>query len=138
VNQTSIIAKTPSVEDYCRLRILAGLSPKSVAAATAGLPNTLFGVSAIAADQVIGMGRIIGDGGTAYQIVDIAVDPSFQGQGLGKAIMRNLAEWLRNNAPDTAYVSLIADGEAHRLYSQFGFEPTAPLSIGMAMLIQRA
>lgn len=133
----SVIAKTPSTEDYCRLRIVAGLSPKSIVAATAGLPNTLFGVSVIAADQVIGMGRIIGDDGTAYQIVDIAVDPAFQGQGLGKAIMGRLSKWLQDNAPDSAYVSLIADGEAHRLYSQFGFEPTAPLSIGMAMLIQR-
>ena len=28
-------------------------------------------------------------------------------------------------------VSLLADGEAHRLYAQFGFAPTAPASIGM-------
>ncbi len=132
-----VVAKTPSVEDYCRLRIAAGLSPKTIAAATAGLPNTLFGVSVIAGEQAVGMGRIIGDGGTAYQIIDIAVDPAFQGQGLGKAIMGQLSKWLQDNAPDSAYVSLIADGEAHRLYNQFGFEPTAPLSIGMAMLIER-
>ena len=83
------------------------------------------------------MGRIMGDGGTAYQIVDMAIDPAFQGQGLGKAVMKHLTDWLEANAPDTAYVSLIADGPAHHLYSQFGFEPTAPESIGMAMLIQR-
>ena len=36
----------------------------------------------------VGMGRIMGDGGTAYQIVDVAIAPAFQGQGLGKAIMK--------------------------------------------------
>ena len=40
-------------------------------------------------------------------------------------------------APAEAYVSLIADGEAHRLYEQFGFRPTAPASIGMAQWIGR-
>ena len=137
MNEISIVAKTPSVEDYCRLRVVAGLSPKSIEAVKAGLPNTLFGVTVMAGDVAVGMGRIMGDGGTAYQIIDMAIDPAFQDHGLGKAVMKHLADWLQANAPDTAYVSLIADGPAHHLYSQFGFEPTAPESIGMAMLIQR-
>ena len=137
MNEPSVVGITPSVQDYCRLRIAAGLSPKSITAAEAGLPNTLFGVTVMVNSKAVGMGRIIGDGGTAYQIVDIAVDPAFQGQSLGKQIMAHLANWLQNNAPDSAYVSLIADGPAHMLYSQFGFEPTAPASIGMAMLIER-
>jgi hypothetical protein len=32
-------------------------------------------------------------------------------------------------------VGLIADGKAHRLYSHYGFEPTAPEPIGMAFTI---
>ena len=135
MNEPTIVAETPSVEDYCRLRIAAGLSPKSIEAAQAGLPNTLFGVTVIANGVAVGMGRIMGDGGTAYQIIDMAIDPAFQGRGLGKAVMKHLTDWLQGNAPDTAFVSLIADGPAHHLYSQFGFKPTAPESIGMAMLI---
>jgi hypothetical protein len=55
---------------------------------------------------------------------------------LGKAIVGKIAEYLRQETPSGAYVSLIADGEAHRLYAQFGFEPTAPASIGMALPIR--
>jgi GNAT superfamily N-acetyltransferase len=33
------------------------------------------------------MGRVIGDGGTTFQIVDIAVDPDYQGQGYGRVIL---------------------------------------------------
>lgn len=83
------------------------------------------------------MGRIIGDGGTAFQIVDIALDPSHQGKGLGKQIMAALMARLKTEAPEGAYVSLIADGDARHLYAQFGFEPVMPASIGMAMLIGR-
>jgi ribosomal protein S18 acetylase RimI-like enzyme len=70
------------------------------------------------------------------QVTDIAVEPAHQGRGLGKAIMARIAAFLEKKLPDGAYVSLIADGEAHRLYSQFGFEPTAPYSIGMARSIR--
>lgn len=31
---------------------------------------------------------------------------------------------------------VIADGEAHRLSAQFGFEPTTPKSIGMAQVLR--
>jgi hypothetical protein len=44
---------------------------------------------------------------------------------------------LQQSAPDGAQVSLIADGPAQHLYSQFGFKPTAPDSIGMVFSICR-
>ena len=129
-----LIEQTPPIDDYRRLRVVAGLSPKSEAAALRGLPNTWFAVVVRKDGEAVGMGRIIGDGGLFFQIVDMAVEPVHQGRGLGKAIMAALVERLRTGARG-AYVSLIADGEAHRLYAQYGFEPTAPVSIGMAMVI---
>ena len=128
-----LIAGTPAVDDYRRLRRVAGLSEKTQAAAEAGLPNTWFAVTIRHEGSVIGMGRVIGDGGTAFQIVDIAVEPDHQGKGLGKRIMAALVEHIRANAPITAYVSLIADGDARHLYAKFGFEPVMPESIGMAL-----
>ena len=35
-------------------------------------------------------------------------------------------------APESAYISLIADGPAKDLYAQFGFAPVMPKSIGMS------
>lgn len=130
----SICIEIPAVADYCRLRSIAGMTPRSETAAAAGLPHTVVGVVARQGGQAVGMGRAIGDG-LCYQIVDIAVDPAHQGQGLGKAIVSGLMDALKRIAPAEAYVSLIADGEAHRLYAQYGFVPTAPASIGMAQWI---
>jgi ribosomal protein S18 acetylase RimI-like enzyme len=79
------------------------------------------------------MGRVIGDGGTAFQIVDMCVMPEHQGEGLGKKVMAALMEQLRDRAPHTAYVSLIVDGDARHIYAKFGFSETAPESVGMAL-----
>lgn len=121
----------PTVEEYCELRLLAGLSAKTAEAASRALPNTLFGVCAYEGRELVAMGRIVGDGGCHLQVCDIAVVPRLQGQGLGKEVMRRLDAWMQAHLPPSAYVSLLADGEAHRLYAQFGFAPTAPASIGM-------
>ncbi|MFH8369741.1 GNAT family N-acetyltransferase [Streptomyces sp. NPDC018031] len=121
----------PSAADYRMLRTSTGLSDRSLAAATAGLAGTWFGVVVSRAGAPVGMGRIIGDGGSAFQVVDICVLPSHQGRGLGYRIMRALMDGLERRAPADAYVSLIADGDAHRLYRKFGFGDTAPHSIGM-------
>ena len=127
-----LVASFPDVPTYRRLRVEAGLSPKSQDAATRGLANTLYGVSLMRDGEVIGMGRVIGDNGTVFAIVDIAVRPDHQGQGLGKRIMAALDDWLRIHAPESAYVMVIADGDARHLYAQFGFADTAPASISMA------
>ena len=132
-----LVVGVPSVEDYCRLRVSTGLSPKSAESGAAGLPNTLFGVLVLKEDKVIGMGRVVGDNGLFYQVVDIAVEPEHQRRGLGKAIVGKIVDHLKRSAPSGAQVSLIADGTAHHLYAQFGFKPTAPDSIGMALTIKR-
>jgi GNAT superfamily N-acetyltransferase len=131
-----LVVGTPSVEDFLRLRKISGLSEKTREAAERGLPNTWYAVTIRHGDTTIGMGRIIGDGGTAFQITDMAVEPAHQGKGLGKAIMAALVDHIHATAPDTGYVSLIADGDAQHLYVKFGFEPVMPASIGMALWLK--
>jgi ribosomal protein S18 acetylase RimI-like enzyme len=130
-----LVPGTPDIDDYRRLRRVTGLSEKTQAAAEAGLPNTWFAVTISHDGRTIGMGRVIGDGGTAFQIVDIAVEPEHQGKGLGKRIVAALVDHLHANAPASAYVSLIADGDAQHLYAKYGFAPVMPESIGMALKI---
>ena len=132
----SIVAKTPAIDDYLRLRRITGLSPFSTEAAASGLPGSLYAVRVEAADETIGMGRVIGDGGCFVQIVDIAVDPDHQGKGLGKLIMTALMEWVDAELPASAYVSLLADVPADQLYAQYGFAPTAPRTIGMSYRVK--
>jgi GNAT superfamily N-acetyltransferase len=136
LQNVELLHRFPDVDDYLRLRKLSGLSEKSREAAGKGLGNTLYGVSLIQNDELIGMGRIVGDGGCFFLVVDIAVHPDFQRLGLGKRIMQALDAWLRANAPVSAHVSLLADGDARHLYAQYGFIETAPASIGMGYSVK--
>jgi GNAT superfamily N-acetyltransferase len=128
----SILREVPSVETYRALRSGSGLSQKTPEAAERGLPRSLFAVQVLAGDTPIGMGRIVGDGGCFFQVVDIAVLKEHQGKGIGKMIMKEIMQYIETNVPESGYVSLIADGEAHKLYARFGFAFTAPASVGMA------
>lgn len=131
-----IASEVPTLADYLRLRAVAGLSPFSEEAAVIGLKGTIFSVVIFHDGVAIGMGRLIGDGGCFFQVTDIAVEPAHQGKGLGKAIMARLMAYVNENLPATAYVSLIADVPANRLYEQFGFVETAPVSLGMAYRVR--
>lgn len=129
--------ETPDIGEYRDLRERCKLSPKSVEASERGLANSLFATTIRENGKLIAMGRVVGDDGCNYEVVDIAVHPDYQRQGLGQEIMGAIMSYIERNAPDSAYVSLIADHHSPALYSKFGFKPTAPISIGMAMQIRR-
>lgn len=133
----STVARTPSVEEYLHLRAVAGLSAFSEEAAILGLKGTVFAAVVLHEDTAIGMGRLIGDGGCFFQVVDIAVDPQYQGRGLGKVIMKTIMHYVNTELPASVYVSLIADVPANKLYEKFGFQETAPRSLGMAYRVKK-
>jgi hypothetical protein len=49
--------------------------------------------------------------------------------------MAALMDHLLAVAPPTALVSLLADGEAPRLYQKFGFTLSAPAAVGRIQLL---
>ncbi|MEZ1984224.1 GNAT family N-acetyltransferase, partial [Staphylococcus aureus] len=46
-------------------------------------------------------------------------------------IMEHIMKYIKNVSVESAYVSLIADYPADKLYTKFGFIPTEPDSGGM-------
>ncbi|MCJ8011600.1 GNAT family N-acetyltransferase [Paenibacillus sp. KQZ6P-2] len=129
--QIKISYDPPEAEEYVSLRLKAGLSGKDIEASRRGLRNSLFAVTLRIDGELIGMGRVIGDGGCMFHVVDIAVSPEHQGKGLGKKVMSEVNAYLDRNVPKGSYVSLMADVPADRLYQQFGFVYGAPASVGM-------
>ncbi|MFD1067744.1 GNAT family N-acetyltransferase [Oceanobacillus locisalsi] len=128
--------QTPAIEAFNQLRVEAGLSNKEKAAIEIGLPNTLFAVTIYDEETLIGMGRVIGDGGIVFHVVDIVVKPCYQGEGLGKKIMEEITTYLDEHTYKGSFVSLIADIPADKLYEQFGFRYAAPNSVGMYRLYE--
>jgi len=105
--------------------------------------------------EALGMGRVVGDGGNVYLIVDTAVDTRYHtvccndlpargrpscgcagtdlqrsvaGEGIGTAIVDRLVAFVGADAQEKAYVTLIADVEG--FYEKWGVRPVAPASRG--------
>nr|YP_009393216.1 hypothetical protein [Symphyocladiella dendroidea]ARW61778.1 hypothetical protein [Symphyocladiella dendroidea] len=69
--------------------------------------------------KLIGFARVTSDGSFNATIWDVAIDPEFQGQGLGKALMNEVIKQLRNY--DISTITLFADPEVVKFYRHIGF-----------------
>src|SRR5712691_4229564 len=96
-----ILDQPPAVADYLALRERTGLSPKTHDQATAGLPGSWAACHAVhtSTGDTVGMGRVLGDGGWYFHIVDMAVLPAHHRRGLGDAILAALIDRIRQQAP---------------------------------------
>jgi GNAT superfamily N-acetyltransferase len=117
-----VIERTPEVEEYNRVRGAAGLSVKDEIAARRGLANTLYGVCIVLGGMTVGIGRVIGDGGLFYDIVDVAVVAEHQKKGVGKMIMDALMGYLDAHARPTSIICLLANRGVAPFYEKYGFK----------------
>jgi ribosomal protein S18 acetylase RimI-like enzyme len=133
-----LVEGAPTVEDYLALRERSGLSPKTREQAVAALSGSWAACHVVheTTGETVGMGRVLGDGGWYFHVVDMAVLPEHQRRGLGDAVLTWLLERIRAGAPAGAYVNLLADPPGRRLYARHGFAETAPRSVGMALRLR--
>jgi GNAT superfamily N-acetyltransferase len=136
MSEYTLLVRNPTVEEYCALRAGAGLSPRSEAIVRAALPKTLFAVLIEQNGKAVGMGRVVGDGGTVFQVADIAVLREHQKRGLGKRILDAIDAWLRQNAHPGAFINLFADRGVAPLYARYGFRPRDPEEPGMCYVMK--
>ena len=132
----SLVPGCPDAPTYLRLREIAGLGPKRLDQAEGAVRDNWAAVHVVhQEDGTVGMGRVIGDGGWYFHIIDMAVLPEHQRRGLGDAILTALLDRIRDGAPPGAWVNLLADPPGRRLYARHGFTETAPDSLGMALTL---
>ncbi|KIV99362.1 hypothetical protein, variant [Verruconis gallopava] len=125
----SFIAAPPPLDDYLTLREVTGLTPKTALQGSKALAGSWYACHVVhnsdAGSQVVGMGRVIGDGGWYFHIADMAVHPEHQKRGLGDFILGKLIEKVEHDAPDRPYINLVADPPGIKLYSRHGFVETS-------------
>jgi GNAT superfamily N-acetyltransferase len=125
----------PTPTDYLLLRRESGLTPRTREQADRALPGSWAACHVVDVETgtTVGMGRLIGDGGWYFHVVDMAVLPAHQRRGIGDRVLTWLLDQVREQAPPDAYVSLMADPPGRRLYARHGFTENRDLSIGMAL-----
>lgn len=130
----NIFHEVPTVKEYQELCEGAGLASPSEEFAAAALSNSLFGVTLRRENsEIIGMGRVIGDGACFFQIVDVLIKPAFKEKDAGDLLMPEILEYLRRNAPLEAQILTVSDVSSLKLYQKHGFNLIYPDFYGMTL-----
>jgi GNAT superfamily N-acetyltransferase len=117
-----IVERVPTLQEYRDLCTAVGWEGvMNFEAAKTALPNSLYGVVAMQGTRAIGMGRIVGDGAIFFYVQDVAVQPEYQGQGVGKRLLGRLVRHINDVAPEKAFIGLFAARGTNPFYEQFGF-----------------
>lgn len=124
-----------NAKDFIRLKVATGFRDRPIEQVERALRNNLFDVTAIYNGEVIGMGRLVGDGVMYWYLQEIIVLPQYQGQGIGTKIVKRLLEYIKENTMPGTFVSvgLTAAKGKDTFYEKFGFSK----SIGMTRYIER-
>ena len=87
------------------------------------LKNALFSVVAVKDDEIIGIGRLLGDGAIYWFITDVFILTRYQSKGIGSEIVNKLLEHVKKTSLPGTEVSvclMCAQGK-EGFYERFGF-----------------
>ncbi len=135
MNNCTITEKLPSLAQYNQLRQAVGWGIYEEPVIEQSLPNSLYCLCAYCNEQVIGMARVIGDGGMVYYIQDVIVLPEYQRQGIGTQLMDRIMGYIEAHASHNSIVGLMAAVGKESFYEKYGFtkRPNDHLGCGMTI-----
>ena len=116
------IETLPNPNAYARLRAAVGWNELHPEAVATGLSGSQYTVCVYREQEIVGCGRVVGDGGIYFYVQDIIVHPDHQGQGLGDGIMRRIMAHIAARARPNCFIALMAAQGAEAFYTKYGFE----------------
>ena len=127
-------------DEYCSLRKSVGWINFSKTQTVKSLQNSLYTVAAEEDGQIVGMGRLIGDG-MYYIIVDVVVHPAYQQRGIGSRILDMIVHYVDRETPagGRSSIQLIAEKGKEIFYENRGFKviPHEFCGSGMRKVIRK-
>lgn len=116
-----ICQRLPTVEEHARLFERVGWPWYGEEATRRALAGSLFGAVAMRGDEIVGMGRMVGDGSVFFYLQDIIVDPDVQRLGIGGSLVSALLTRAREQRVATSFCGVFATPMAVDLYQRHGF-----------------
>ncbi|MDQ6422201.1 GNAT family N-acetyltransferase [Paenibacillus sp. LHD-117] len=121
-NEYKAVLRMPTLAEYETVCCAVGWRDfMNFDVAEESLKQSLFGVVILLDDEIVGMGRVIGDGKIYFYIQDVAVVPSHQNKGIGNLIMIEITNFLKSNAPEKSFIGLFSSSGKESFYNRFGF-----------------
>lgn len=128
-----------TAKDYQRLRSSVGWSVLPEQQIDTALRNSLFTIAVTDQEQVVGMGRLVGDGCYICYVQDLVVLPDYQGKGIGKYMIERLVSYVNEQGiPDTNItLGLFAALGKEGFYQKHGFHirPSDSRGAGMEIIL---
>lgn len=125
---------------YISLRSSVGWNNFAEEQVSDSIRNSLYTITAVDDNRTIAMGRLIGDG-MYYLIVDVVVNPAFQGEGIGSKIIDMLLTYVDTKTPigGRSSVQLVAEKGKEDFYIKKGFKriPHGFCGSGMRKIIRK-
>lgn len=104
--------------------------------AKATLAAGLVNVCAYDDGQLIGFGRVIGDGAIYFNVQDLIVSEAYRGRGIGREVLTLLLDEIRKIAAPGAIVGLMSTVGSEPFYARHGFIARPNNSFGAGMLLR--
>jgi GNAT superfamily N-acetyltransferase len=127
-----IVDGRPTAEEYAAFRAHVRWPAVDPTQASDGLAASLASVLARDADgTLVGMGRVVGDGGVYLYLQDVIVLERWRNNGIGTRITEALLDRVRELGGPGTFVGLMAASGAGPFYERFGFQPRGEDRPGM-------
>lgn len=127
----------PDPHDFVRLRAECGWGEISLETARNALSRSVIDLTCFDGGDLVGMGRVVGDGVLYFYLQDIIVKSNYRGQEIGREIVARLIEHAVARAGVGATIGLMSAKGKEEFYRHFGFQerPNAHLGAGMTRFV---
>lgn len=140
MSRITLISNHMGVDTYMDLRKAVGFKKLSRTQAKKALDASLYIVCAYMDAQIVGMGRIVGDGAVICYIQDLMIHPEYQRYGIGSIIIEDLIQYVKNLCEEGTEImlDLMCASGREPFYHKHGFisRPTSHLGPGMIRYIR--
>ena len=130
-----VVYRQPSTEEFIWLRQIVGWGTPDAQATEKSVHNALFSVCLEMDGSIIGLGRVVGDGGLYFYIQDLIVIPDYRENGYSLLIMNELMEYIKSTAKSGSFVGLFAAKGIEDFYERFDFVARPSEIYGPGMFI---
>ncbi|MVX64820.1 GNAT family N-acetyltransferase [Clostridium chromiireducens] len=126
-----------TVEQFCDLQEAVGFGRPNHEQIEKAIKNSIYSISVNVDGEVVGMGRLVGDGARIFYIQDVFIKPKYQRKGIGRLIVEKLLEYIKSNSliNSNIMVGLMAAKGKEEFYQKLGFRIRPNEKEGNGMMI---
>lgn len=137
MNNIILLEDKLTAKQFCNLQESVGFGIPNYQQIEKAINNSIYSISAIVDGEIVGMGRLIGDGARIFYIQDVFIKPEYQRKGIGKLIVEKLLEYIKSHGVinSNIMVGLMAAKDKEEFYQKLGFRIRPNEKEGNGMMI---